>query len=74
MIFSLIILKNYIERCVFWSCRHFVDRLICKYLFSKGEAGRNSLTVTLPYSRIACRKSSAFVPTNDGSMAESFRF
>ena len=27
MIFSLKILKNYIARCDFWSCRHFVDRL-----------------------------------------------
>ena len=27
MIFSLKILKNYIVRCDFWSCRHFVDRL-----------------------------------------------
>ncbi len=24
---SLKILKNHIERCDFWSCRHFVDRL-----------------------------------------------
>ena len=28
MIFSLKTLKNYIKRCDFWSCRHFVDRLI----------------------------------------------
>jgi len=27
MIFSLKTLKNYITRCDFWSCRHFVDRL-----------------------------------------------
>ena len=27
MIFSLKILKNYIARCDFWSCRHFVDIL-----------------------------------------------
>ena len=27
MIFSQKILKNYIVRCDFWSCRHFVDRL-----------------------------------------------
>ena len=27
MIFSQKILKNYIVRCNFWSCRHFVDRL-----------------------------------------------
>ena len=26
--FSLKTLKNYIARCDFWSCRHFVDRLI----------------------------------------------
>ena len=28
MIFSQKILKNYIVRCDFWSCRHFVDRLL----------------------------------------------
>ena len=26
--FSEKILKNYIVRCDFWSCRHFVDRLL----------------------------------------------
>ena len=35
MIFSLEILKNYIVRCDFWSCRHFAGRLVflCCYKF-----------------------------------------
>ena len=44
MIFSLEILKNYIVRCDFWSCRHFAGRLV--YMFF----GTGSPNIGSPFS------------------------
>ena len=50
MIFSITILKNYIVRCDFWSCRHFVDRLFyyCPQTFLKCSAYISCISLISP--------------------------
>ena len=50
--FSEKILKNYIVRCDFWSCRHFVDRLIANYFNASSIALSSSCVKSRLFSEL----------------------